>query len=140
MISVGDYKKFLIRFDEQWSTQYRPFGIHFCGKDPERYAEIFSKLDHLAFVDVGWGGDAGKLREHLPKTFLNIRLSPVELIEQSTDEIEGVIRRLVADSGDPRLTGVCCINMDEKVTDDKITCMFETVAGFRAEHAERGTD
>jgi hypothetical protein len=87
------------------------------------------------FLDVGWGGDVAKLRQHLPNTFLNIRLSPVEIIEQSTSEIEATIRRLVGESGKPRLTGVCCINVDEKVTDDRITCIFETVAALRKEYS-----
>ena len=134
MISVEDYKKFLFSYDEQWSKKYRPFGIHFCGKDPDRYAEAFAELGHLDFLDVGWGGDVACLRKHLPNTFLNIRLSPVEIIEQSVGQIEDTIRRLVAHSGNPRLTGVCCINIDEKVTDDKITCIFETAAALREEY------
>lgn len=135
MISVEDYRKFLQTFDERWIGKYRPFGIHFCGKDPDRYAEVFAGLGRVDFLDVGWGGDVAKLRRSLPDTFLNIRLSPVEMIEQSTSAIEAVIRRLVADSGNLQLTGVCCINIDEKVTDDKITCMFETVAALREEYS-----
>ncbi|MHC4153796.1 MAG: hypothetical protein ACYST6_02555 [Planctomycetota bacterium] len=135
MISVEDYRKFLLTFDEQWSDKYRPFGIHFCGKDPDRYGEVFAGLGRVDFLDVGWGGDVAKLRKHLPDTFLNIRLSPVEIIEQSTCEIEATIRRLVAEAGNPQLTGVCCINIDEKVTDDRITCIFETVAALREEYS-----
>ncbi len=133
MISAEDYKKFLFAFDQQWSEKYRPFGIHFCGKDAHRYATVFAELGHLDFLDVGWGGDVAELRKYLPNTFLNIRLSPVEIIEQSVGEIANTIRRLVADSGNPRLTGVCCINMDEKVSDEKISAIFETVATLRKE-------
>lgn len=133
MISAEDYKKFLFTYDEQWSEKYRPFGIHFCGKDAHRYAEVFMELGHLDFLDVGWGGDVAQLRKHLPNTFLNIRLSPVEIIDQRVDEIANTIRRLVTDSGNPQLTGVCCINMDEKVADEKISAIFETVAALREE-------
>ncbi|MHC4617735.1 MAG: uroporphyrinogen decarboxylase family protein [Planctomycetota bacterium] len=136
MISVEDYKKFLLTYDEQWSEKYRPFGIHFCGKDPDRYAEVFAELGRVDFLDVGWGGDVAKLRQHLPNTFLNIRLSPVEIIEQSASEINATIRKLVGESGNPRLTGVCCINVDEKVTDDRITCIFQTVAALREEYSQ----
>jgi len=131
MISVEDYEKFLSSYDRQWCQRHRPFGIHFCGTDPDRYAEAFADLPQLDFIDVGWGGNVSKLREHLPNTFLNIRLSPVEIIQQSTGEIEDTIRSLVADSGNPRLTGVCCINIDEKVTDDKITTVLKTTAALR---------
>lgn len=133
MISTEDYKKFFSTYDEQWSGSYRPFGIHFCGKDAHRYAEVFTELGHLDFLDVGWGGDVAELRKHLPNTFLNIRLSPVEIIDQSVDETAKTIRRLVTDSGNPQLTGVCCINMDEKVADEKISAIFETVAALRKE-------
>ncbi|MCD6287716.1 MAG: hypothetical protein J7M12_01235, partial [Candidatus Hydrogenedentes bacterium] len=66
---------------------------------------------------------------------LNIRLSPVELTQQTPNEIEQTVRQLVADSGNPKLTGVCCINMDEKVADEKVTALFETVACLRKELA-----
>ncbi len=138
MISVDDYRKFLMQYDKKWGQMCRAFGIHFCGKDPDRYDEVFGELDGLDFLDVGWGGDVAKLRQSLPDTFLNIRLSPVDMIEQSTGEIEETIRRLVKESGDLRLTGVCCINIDEKVSDEKISCMFETVSKLIKESELRG--
>ena len=132
MISVEDYESFLLRYDVEWSNKCRPFGIHYCGFDPHRYAESFTKVPHLDFLDVGWGGDVKTLRKHLPHTFLNIRLSPVEIINQSVSEVRDTIVRLVKESGNPWLTGVCCINMDHHVQDEKITAMFETVDKLRA--------
>ncbi|MBN2273102.1 MAG: hypothetical protein JXR41_15865 [Bacteroidales bacterium] len=126
MISVEDYEQFLMDFDLAWSN-FRPFGIHYCGSDPHRMAESFAKIPHLDFLDVGWGGDVKILRHYLPDTFLNIRLSPVEIINQTNDEISKTITRLVNDSGNPFLTGVCCINMDDKVGEDKIETIFKTV-------------
>ena len=73
----------------------RPFGIHYCGKDPHRYAEVFARLPHLDFLDVGWGGDVARLRQALPNTFLNIRYSPTEIVKQTPDEIRQTVRRLV---------------------------------------------
>ncbi|MCP4452795.1 MAG: hypothetical protein GY809_15135 [Planctomycetes bacterium] len=134
MISAPDYESFLMPIDSDWSETYGPYGIHYCGHDPHRHAEAFARLPRLDFLDVGWGGDVKQLRKHLPNTFLNIRLSPVEIINQSTAEIREVIIRLVQDSGDPSLTGVCCINMDDKVTDDKITAIFETVQELRQQY------
>lgn len=134
MISTEDYDKFLLPFDQKW-CKYRPYGIHYCGTDPHRMAPSFAKIPHLDFLDVGWGGDIRILREHLPETFLNIRLSPVEIVHQSKDEIENTITRLVKDSGNPYLTGVCCINIDDTVTDDKITTIFETVEELRKEYS-----
>ena len=131
MISEAFYERFLMPLDVAWSQRHRPFGIHYCGPDPHRYAPTFARLPYLDFLDVGWGGDVARLRQFLPNTFLNIRLSPVEIVRQTTDEIRSTITRLVSESGDPYLTGVCCINMDDAVTDDKVSAIFETVADLR---------
>lgn len=126
MISEEDYENFLLPFDQKWSKN-RPYGIHYCGADPHRMAASFAKIPNLDFLDVGWGGDLKMIREYLPDTFLNIRLSPVEIARQSEAEIRETIIRLVNDSGNLSLTGVCCINMDNTVADDKIDLIFETV-------------
>lgn len=133
MISEEDYERFLLPFDQAWCS-YRPYGIHYCGADPHRMAAAFAKVPHLDFLDVGWGGDIALLRKYLPGTFLNIRLSPVEIAQQSTDEISQTITRLVKESGNPYLTGVCCINTDDSVTDDRIDAIFETVKELRKEY------
>lgn len=134
MISIEDYERYLMKYDIEWAGNNRPYGIHYCGNDPHRYAESFAKLPSLDFLDVGWGGDLKILRKHLPNTFLNIRMDPVTLNNYSEKELESTIYRLVNDSADPSLTGVCCINMDDKVEDSKITTIFETVERYKAEH------
>lgn len=131
MISVADYEKFLMPIDIAWSLRHRPFGIHYCGTDPHRYAQVFAKLPHLDFLDVGWGGNVAKIREFLPQTFLNIRLSPVEIIKQSPGEINSTITRLVSESANPYLTGLCCINMDDTVTDEQISAIFKAAGELR---------
>jgi hypothetical protein len=131
MISTEHYESFLRPHDAAWSERRWPFGIHYCGSDPHRFAEAFAGLPHLDFLDVGWGGDLSLLREKLPATFLNIRLSPVEIVSWSVDELREAIETRVAASGDPNLTGVCCINMDDRVTDDKVRAIFETVFALR---------
>lgn len=133
MISVEDYENFLLPVDQEWSKK-RPFGIHYCGSDPHRMAASFAKIPHLDYLDLGWGGDVKLLRKHLPYTFFNIRLSPVEITRQSHDEISETITRLVQDSGNPYLTGICCINMDGSVADGQINTIFETVDELRKEY------
>jgi hypothetical protein len=131
MLSLEDYERMLFAFDAAWSGRHRPFGIHFCGPDAHRFAPAFARLPRLDFLDVGWGSDIPALRRALPDTFLNLRLSPVEMIAADPDDIRSTIRRLVAESGDARRTGVCCINIDEKVPDRSITAMLETVQELR---------
>ncbi|MCP4395768.1 MAG: hypothetical protein GY801_00450 [bacterium] len=135
MISVKDYENYLLPFDAAWSEKFRPYGIHYCGSDPHRYAESFAKIPHLDFLDVGWGGDIKTLRRYLPHTLLNIRLNPVDIAQQSVEEIRSSVTTLVHDSGNPRLTGVCCVNMDQQVSDEQITAIFQTVDELRKEYS-----
>jgi len=137
MISAEHYEEFLLPIDRSWSARHRPFGIHYCATDPHRYADVFAKLPHLDFLDVGWGGDVTRLRRALPNTFFNLRLSPVEIARWSEDQIRRTIVRLVRDSGNPYLTGVCCINLDDQVRDGQIGAILETVQDLRRQAAKR---
>ncbi|MCK9618588.1 MAG: hypothetical protein M0R21_12230 [Lentimicrobiaceae bacterium] len=136
MIATEQYEEFLLPIDLVWSSKFRPFGIHYCGSDPHRYAETFAKISNLDFLDVGWGGDVKILRKYLSNTFLNIRLDPVTISDCPNSKLEAVIIQLVKDSGYPYLTGVCCINMDDKVEDCKIDVIFETIESLRQEYWE----
>ena len=131
MISAEDYERFILPIDAGWSERHRPFGIHHCGRDPHRFAASYAKVPHLDFLDVGWGGDVRALRAALPETFLNLRLDPVQLVAWTPAQIRETIIRLVADSGDPMLTGVCCINLDQRVSDAQISAIFVTVEELR---------
>lgn len=135
MISTRTYEEFFLPFDVAWCNRWRPYGIHHCGADPHRFAASYAKVPHLDFLDVGWGGDVARLRQHLPETFLNLRLSPVEIVKQTPEQIRQTIRALVAASGDPWLTGVCAINMDHQVGDEQVAAIFESVAELRREYA-----
>ena len=133
MVSAAHYEEIIRPFDRAWSERRRPFGVHYCGADPHRYADTLAGLPHLDFLDVGWGGDLRALRARLPLTFLNIRLSPVEIVGLSPAGVREAIAARVADSGNPWLTGVCCVNMDARVGDAQVRAIFETAADLRAE-------
>ena len=133
MISEDLYEEFLLPIDLKWSETFRPFGIHYCGQDPHRYADSFAKIPNLTFLDLGWGGDVKILREKLPNTFFSLRLDPVTINNTPDDQLESIIRKLVTDSGNPMLTGVCCVNMDGNTEDAKIRTIYKTVEAIRQE-------
>ena len=132
MISEEDYRRFLLSIDQQWSLQHSPYGIHYCGRDPHRMASAFAEVPELTFLDVGWGGDVALLRQYLPETFFNIRLNPVDIQRYTLDELRQCITERVAASGsDLTLTGLCCVNMDQDVTDQRIRELFGIAAELR---------
>ena len=131
MISEDLYEAFLLPVDLKWSETLQPFGIHYCGHDPHRYADEFAKIPNLAFLDLGWGGDVKQLREKLSNTFFSIRLDPVTINKTPDNQLENIIRKLIHDSGNPMLTGICCINMDGNTDDSKIKMIYKTVESVR---------
>ncbi|PIE35947.1 hypothetical protein CSA56_02150 [candidate division KSB3 bacterium] len=70
----------------------------------------------------------------LLKSWVQTRLNPVDMAGQSVKDIRSIVTTLVHDSGNPWLTGVCCINMDQNVSDEQITAIFQTVYGLREEY------
>jgi hypothetical protein len=66
---------------------------------------------------------------------LQNRVLPVEIARHTPDEIRRTIRRLVHDSGNPWLTGVCCNNTDQQVSDEQIRGVFEEAELLREEYA-----
>ena len=131
MISEDLYETLLLPIDLKWSNTLNPFGIHYCGPDPHRYADEFAKIPNLAFLDLGWGGDVKLLREKLPNTFFSIRLDPVTINNTSNDQLESIICKLISDSNAPMLTGICCVNMDGNTDDSKIRTIYKTVKQLR---------
>ena len=51
----------------------------------------------------------------------------MEIVEQTPEVIRENVRRLVHESDNPWLTGVCVINMDHRVRDEQIAAVFEEV-------------
>lgn len=131
MIGVDDYEEFLKPFDHGWSKKYKPYGIHYCGHDPHRFAKSWSSLERLDFLDVGAGGDPSILRKYLPNTFRNIRLDPTVLVKQTPGEIKETMYSLAEASGGPLLTGFCCINIDDTVSEEQVSALFETAEELR---------
>lgn len=132
MISLDDYRRFFLPIDQEWSLRHNPFGIHYCGKDPHRMAEAFAEIERLTFLDVGWGGDVALLRKHLPDTFFNIRLNPVDIQKYTLDQLrDNIASRVIASGPDLTKTGICCVNMDKEVTDQRIREIYQISSELR---------
>lgn len=131
MISEQDYEELLLPIDIEWSKKHQPYGIHYCGRDPHRHAAQFAQIEQLAFLDLGWGGDVKTLREALPETFFSLRLNPVEINSYSSDELREIISSRVEASGDVWKTGICCVNMDSEVRDERVDEIYQIAKTLR---------
>jgi hypothetical protein len=71
------------------------------------------------------------VREALPGVFLNLRLSPVHMLQATPREIAADTEKLLLEAGPLENVGVCCINMDYGTPDENIYAMYEVVQKFR---------
>ncbi|MCK4449884.1 MAG: hypothetical protein KAX26_04760 [Anaerolineae bacterium] len=133
MISPETYQEFLLPYELYLAERLQPYGIHHCGDNLHRFAKVYSKVPAV-FFDVGWGSDVAGCREALPDAFLNLRLSPVRMLQQTSDEMRRDTERLLLAAGPLDKVGICCINMDYGTSDENVMAMLEVVEGFRQKH------
>jgi hypothetical protein len=129
MISPETYAQVLFPFECGLAARLRPYGIHHCGNNLERFAETYRRT-RAVFYDVGWGSDVARCSMLLPEAFLNLRLSPVRMLQESAETIGSDTRKLLADAGRMRSVGVCCINMDYGTAEENVRAMFRAVEDF----------
>ena len=130
MISPRSYGEVHLPVERRMAGRIQPFGIHHCGDNLHRAAPLYAELAP-AFVDVGWGSDVAACRQALPDAFLNLRLSPVRMLQCTPQEIAGDTEKLLLACGPLERAGVCCINMDAGTADDNLYAMFEVVQRYR---------
>lgn len=113
MVSPAMYEEYLLPYEKYLADRLQPYAIHHCGNNLHIFAEAYSKVP-AAFYDVGWESDVAKCRESFPDAFLNLRLNPVRMLQQTPDEIRKDTEELLsaATSREREKVGICCINMD----------------------------
>jgi len=133
MISPKSYREMHLPVEGRMAARLQPFGIHHCGDNMHRFAPLYAELP-AAFFDVGWGSDVAACRKALPAAFLNLRLSPVRMLQCTPAEIAADAEGLLgaaSDIGSLEKVGICCINMDYGTPDDNIFAMYEVVERYR---------
>lgn len=124
MISPASYDEFLLPYERILAGRLAPYGIHHCGNNLHLFARSYATVP-LQCVDVGWGSDVARCRREFPGVFLNLRLSPVRMLQQSAATIRADARRLLEAAGDTANVGLCCINMDFGTPDENVLAMLE---------------
>ena len=124
MISTDLYKKYLMNFDIILSEKLQPFGIHHCGRRSDEFSNIYSKIKGIAFYEAGWGGDIKITRKNFTHIFLSARLSPVNLLNQSDNELIKDIVYIVKKGGPIEKLIISCYGVDYNVPDKRIKLFY----------------
>jgi hypothetical protein len=127
MISPALYQKRLLPYELLLARRLRPYGIHHCGNNAHLFAPLYAQID-FRFLDVGCGSDVSKIRAALPQTFLNLRLSPMRMLNEPADVIREDVTRLLAAAGNATNVGLCCINMDYGTPDENVRAVIEAAS------------
>ena len=118
------------RSSSAWQTLSGPSASTTAAPTCTRSRRRTRELD-LAFADVGWGSDVAACRAALPDTFLNLRLSPIRMLQCTPAEIAADAEQLLQAAGPLDQVGLCCINMDYGTPDDNIFAVYEVVERYR---------
>ncbi len=132
MVSPSLFERTLLPFERRLSEALQPYGIHHCGNNLHRFVPAYSQVDSR-FYDVGWGSDVAACSRSLPAAFLNLRLSPVRMLQCSAEEVYHDAYGLLAAAGRRSEVGVCCINMDRETRDENVRAMIQAARDYRSE-------
>ncbi len=129
MISPSLYQSRVLPHEMRAARELAPYGIHHCGNNLHKYARPYGGMD-LRFLDVGAGSDAAACSRLYPEAFLNLRLSPVRLLQYSEDAVYTETQALLRACGRRTNVGVCCINMDAATPDANVKAMFRAARDY----------
>lgn len=129
MISPATYRRSLLQWEQYLAEKLAPYGIHHCGNNLQRFAKDYASTN-LAFVDVGWGSDVAAVSAALPNVFLNLRMSPVRMLQCSAREVREDAEKLLAACGREQQVGLCSINMDHGTPDENVLAMLDVARRY----------
>ncbi len=136
MISPKIYKEQVFPHEMNLAIELQPYGIHHCGDNMHLFSEIYNQIPSQ-FFDVGWGSDINKCSQVFSEAFLNLRLSPVRLLQCSSEEIYEDTRSLLEKSKRMANVGVCCINMDAGTPDENVRTIYRAVEDYEQSNQKR---
>lgn len=120
MISLDNYKEFLLKYDNIIAKEFAPFGIHHCGATMEHVVDGYMLVDNLAFAEVGAYSDLAYVRQKLPNIHLNTRYSPVKLKDVSYEEMKKDIGKILIDGKPVKYLSISCVGIDDNVSDHQV--------------------
>jgi hypothetical protein len=125
MVSPAVFRSRLLAYECRLAAALPPYGVHHCGNNLHLFIKDYVRAGAV-FFDVGWGSDIARVRAAAPGAFLNLRLSPIRMLTESSAQIREDVERMVREAGGPGDAGICCINMDEATPDANVIAVIET--------------
>jgi hypothetical protein len=132
MMSPRLYQQRILAFERRAAGVLAPFGIHHCGANLQRYAAEYSELEPK-FLDVGYGSDVAECARLFPDAFLNLRMNPVALLQESSADVRMDALAKLRACGRSANVGVCAINLDPLTPDENVRALFAAAWQYERE-------
>lgn len=130
MISPRTYEKCLLPIEQVMAEQIQPYGVHHCGIKTEIYAKYYAQIP-ARYCEIGWESNPALCREAMPLAFLNLRLSPIRMLNCTSSEIQSDVEFLLDSVRNLTNIGISCINIDAGTPHENIVAVCETVERIR---------
>jgi len=97
MVSAGQYRDFLLPFDQRIAEAYGCIGIHNCAWTADPYMVHYAAVPHLAYIDMGKDSDLPRARATFPHARRAIMYTPMDVANQPLEAIWADLTRIVCD-------------------------------------------
>ena len=99
MVDPGLYEEFLLPLDQRIAAEFDVIGIHNCAWNATPYLHLYSKIQGVAYLDMGHDSDLIKARTLFPDTRRAIMYTPMELADKPEHEIKRDLERIAIEYG-----------------------------------------
>ncbi len=124
MISRDIYREFLQGPDRALSEVFQPFGIHHCGQSAEHLIDAYRELKP-DFIEIGAGSDIEACCKDGEEKFVNLRFSPVLLLELTAEKIREKVNKMAIEAGSANFS-FSCVGIDAATPDENTAAFLES--------------
>jgi len=132
MVSPQIYLELLLPFDRKLAGVYGCIGIHNCAWNATPYLEAYTGISGVGYIDMGIGSDLVRARNLFPDARRAIMYTPMDLVNESPEEIGADIQRIARDYAP---CDIVIADIEAGTPDDRV----RHVIGLCKEHGRIGT-
>jgi hypothetical protein len=122
MVSPQQYEQLLLPFDQRIAEAFGCIGIHNCAWSATPYLDVYARVPHVAYIDMGLDSDLRHARELFPTARRALMYTPMHLMNKSMAEIEADLARIASDYGPCDLV---LADIDAGVPDERVQAVAD---------------
>lgn len=93
------YEELLLPLDQRIAEAFGCLGIHHCAWSATPYLDVYARVPHVAYIDMGLDSDLRRARQLFPDARRALMYTPMDLAGKPLPEIEENFDRIAAEYG-----------------------------------------